>query len=72
MSSCSSNLTFQHHKVTREERSAILGKYGQFRGCTIWFTGLSGAGKTTIAFALEKTLVQVNNYLSTFFLIKLF
>ena len=24
--------------------------------CTIWFTGLSGAGKTTIAFALEATL----------------
>jgi 3'-phosphoadenosine 5'-phosphosulfate synthase len=28
-----------------------------FRGCTIWFTGLSGAGKTTIAFALEEYLV---------------
>ena len=28
-----------------------------FRGCTIWFTGLSGAGKTTVAFALEEYLV---------------
>lgn len=54
-----SNLTFQCHKVTREERGAILGKYSQFRGCTIWFTGLSGSGKTTIAFALEKTLIKV-------------
>lgn len=27
------------------------------RGCTVWFTGLSGAGKTTIAFALEEYLV---------------
>ena len=28
-----------------------------FRGCTVWFTGLSGAGKTTISFALEAELV---------------
>ena len=28
-----------------------------YRGCTVWFTGLSGAGKTTIAFALEEYLV---------------
>ncbi len=30
---------------------------GLFRGCTVWFTGLSGAGKTTIAFALEEYLI---------------
>ena len=35
----------------------MLGSRGGFRGCTIWFTGLSGAGKTTIAFALEEYLV---------------
>jgi len=34
----------------------LPGKHDGFRGCTIWFTGLSGAGKTTIAFALEATL----------------
>ena len=29
-----------------------------FRGCTVWFTGLSGAGKTTLSFALEKYLIS--------------
>jgi len=55
----STNVTFQQHKVTRDERSAILGRHDGYRGCTIWFTGLSGAGKTTISFALEKTLIQL-------------
>jgi len=27
------------------------------RGCTVWLTGLSGAGKSTIALALHRTLV---------------
>jgi 3'-phosphoadenosine 5'-phosphosulfate synthase len=31
---------------------------GKFRGCTIWFTGFSGAGKSTIAFALEQYLIN--------------
>jgi 3'-phosphoadenosine 5'-phosphosulfate synthase len=53
------NVTFQQHKVGRDQRAAILGQHKGFRGCTIWFTGLSGAGKTTISFALEKTLTQL-------------
>ncbi|KAK6048015.1 hypothetical protein COOONC_14480 [Cooperia oncophora] len=53
------NVTYQQHKTGREERAAVLGKHDGFRGCTIWFTGLSGAGKTTIAFAVEKILTQV-------------
>jgi len=53
------NVTFQQHKVGREERAAILGQHSGFRGCTLWFTGLSGAGKTTISFGLEKTLIQL-------------
>lgn len=43
----------------RDERAAILGKYHSFRGATLWFTGLSGAGKTTLSFALEKILIQL-------------
>ena len=27
-------------------------------GCTVWFTGLSGAGKTTISFHLEEYLIS--------------
>ncbi len=36
-----------------------MGRHPGFRGCTIWFTGLSGAGKTTVAFAIEATLNQL-------------
>ncbi|KAM3726070.1 Bifunctional 3'-phosphoadenosine 5'-phosphosulfate synthase pps-1 [Dirofilaria immitis] len=53
------NVTFQQHKIGREERARILGRHIGFRGCTIWFTGLSGAGKTTVAFAVEKILTQL-------------
>ncbi|KJH43379.1 sulfate adenylyltransferase [Dictyocaulus viviparus] len=53
------NVTYQQHKTSREERAAVLGRHAGFRGCTIWFTGLSGAGKTTIAFAVEKILTQI-------------
>ena len=51
------NVFAEQHKVTRSKRGEVLGSRGGFRGCTIWFTGLSGAGKTTIAFALEEYLV---------------
>lgn len=39
-------------------RGQNLGICRGFRGCTIWFTGLSGAGKTSIAFELEAFLVS--------------
>ncbi|CAD6198120.1 unnamed protein product [Caenorhabditis auriculariae] len=55
----STNVTFQEHTICREERATALGRFDGFRGCTIWFTGLSGAGKTTISFALERTLNQL-------------
>jgi len=51
------NVFAEKHKVSRSERGEVLGSKGGFRGCTIWFTGLSGAGKTTISFALEEYLV---------------
>lgn len=50
------NVTYQASHVSREQRSQTIGRHPGFRGCTIWFTGLSGAGKTTIAFAIEATL----------------
>ncbi len=40
--------------ITREERWKAL----KATGCTLWFTGLSGSGKSTIASALEQTLVN--------------
>ncbi|GAB1609973.1 hypothetical protein Ahia01_001283200 [Argonauta hians] len=51
------NVKFQSHHVSRDKRGRTLGR-GGFRGCTVWLTGLSGAGKTTISFALEEYLVS--------------
>ena len=48
------NITWHEGHVTREEREKLLRQ----RGATIWFTGLSGSGKSTIAFTLEHALVQ--------------
>uniref|UniRef100_A0A8C5C8N1 3'-phosphoadenosine 5'-phosphosulfate synthase 2a n=1 Tax=Gadus morhua TaxID=8049 RepID=A0A8C5C8N1_GADMO len=42
----------------RNKRGQVVGTRGGFRGCTIWLTGLSGAGKTTLSFALEEFLVS--------------
>lgn len=52
------NVTQQEHHVSRAKRGQILGNLRGFRGCTVWFTGLSGAGKTSIAFELEAHLVS--------------
>ncbi|XP_013106332.1 bifunctional 3'-phosphoadenosine 5'-phosphosulfate synthase isoform X2 [Stomoxys calcitrans] len=52
------NVTEQKHHITREVRGKNLGLCRGFRGCTVWLTGLSGAGKTSIAFELEAYLVS--------------
>ena len=49
------NVTWHDGEVTREDRSNILRQ----RGATIWFTGLSGSGKSTIAIALERALYNI-------------
>lgn len=46
------NVTWHHSHLTRADREALLKQ----RGLTIWFVGLSGAGKSTIATALEREL----------------
>jgi adenylylsulfate kinase len=48
------NITWHAGTVTREERQRSLGQ----RGVTIWLTGLSASGKSTIAVALEQVLIQ--------------
>lgn len=48
------NITWHEGHVTRDERAKLLNQ----KGCTIWFTGLSGSGKSTIAYTLEHALVQ--------------
>ena len=48
------NVTWHHGEVTRADRYELL----QQKGATIWFTGLSGSGKSTVAVALEAALHQ--------------
>ena len=48
------NVTWEEGLVSREDRFQILRQ----KGATIWFTGLSGSGKSTIAVALERTLFK--------------
>ncbi len=48
----SANLTEVEHKVTPEARARANGH----QGGVIWLTGLSGAGKSTIAMELERRL----------------
>jgi adenylylsulfate kinase len=39
------NVVWHEHKVTRDERESLLKQ----KGVVLWFTGLSGSGKSTIA-----------------------
>lgn len=48
------NITWHEGHVTREARHQLLKQ----KGCTLWFTGLSGSGKSTFAYTLEHALVQ--------------
>lgn len=48
------NIHWHPGHITKEEREAFFHQ----QGCTIWFTGLSACGKSTIAVALEQVLFQ--------------
>ena len=47
-------ITWHSGAVTPEDRARNLKQ----TGCTVWFTGLSGSGKSTIAVALEQALIR--------------
>ena len=47
------NITWHEGNVGREDRASMLGH----KGVTLWFTGLSGSGKSTVAVAVEKALI---------------
>ncbi len=48
------NITWHEGEVSAQERAHSLGQHG----CTLWMTGFSASGKSTIAVALEKALLQ--------------
>jgi adenylylsulfate kinase len=50
----SQNITWHHPIITREDREQLLGQ----KGITLWFTGLSQSGKSTLATEVEKILYE--------------
>src|SRR6056300_182736 len=48
------NIYVHDHTITTQERN---GKYGH-KSPVLWFTGLSGSGKSTVANALESMLFE--------------
>lgn len=58
MVSTSNNIRWHDHSIQREQRAVQK----QQKPCLIWFTGLSGAGKSTIANALDTILLQHNRH----------
>ena len=52
------NLTWQKLDITRKTRAAKMGQ----KPATLWFTGLSGAGKSALANEVEKALSIQGNY----------
>ncbi len=49
------NIVWHNHLVNRKDREEIKSQ----KGVVLWFTGLSGSGKSTIANALEFTLYKM-------------
>lgn len=56
----SENITWQATKVDKQQRQTRFGH----KSAVLWFTGLSGSGKSTIAVELEKQLFErnINSY----------
>lgn len=52
MASHDDNVVWHDHTVTQAQRETLH----QHRGAVLWFTGLSGSGKSTVAGALEAAL----------------
>ena len=50
------NVTWHEHKVSREDREKLLNQ----KGVVLWFTGLSGSGKSTIANEVAYKLYEMN------------
>lgn len=52
------NIVWHEHHVSAEERSVIKEQ----KACVLWFTGLSGSGKSTVANAVEAKLLELQKH----------
>ena len=50
----SKNITWHGGVVTRQDRERAASQ----KGCVVWFTGLSGSGKSTVARRFEQLLLE--------------
>ena len=50
------DVTWHEHGVSRQDRETLNGH----QGCVVWFTGLSGSGKSTIANLVDRHLYEMN------------
>jgi len=48
------NIVWHSHTIAREERERLNGH----QGCVVWFTGLSGCGKSTVANEVDRLLYE--------------
>lgn len=56
----SPDIVWQKTTVGRAERARAMGERAGQRGAVLWFTGLSGSGKSTVANAVETRLNALN------------
>ncbi|WP_419238115.1 adenylyl-sulfate kinase [Photobacterium leiognathi subsp. mandapamensis] len=52
------NIVWHRHTVTK----VLRAEQKQQKPCVLWFTGLSGAGKSTVAGALENKLAELGHH----------
>lgn len=57
MTQKSENVVWHGSSVSTLHREALLDQ----KGCVVWFTGLSGSGKSTVAHAVEKALIDAGH-----------
>ena len=58
MTKANDNIVWHDHHITQAERA----EQKQQKPCILWFTGLSGSGKSTIANAVEQKLFQMGKH----------
>ena len=52
------NIVWHEHHVSSDERAVIKEQ----TSCVLWFTGLSGSGKSTVANAVESKLLELKKH----------
>jgi len=52
------NIVWHEHHISREERAKLKDQ----KPCILWFTGLSGSGKSTVANAVDNLLFELKKH----------